>query len=71
MIEELFNAPMSKSPRLLWMEVHGVTVAHDESKRQPFTAMMAGEPASAGYGETEVDALVDLAVKNNLKLWNQ
>ena len=63
------NLPPVKSPRLLWMEKHGIrTNILASSTGQRWIAETSGSNA---YGQTERDALIELALKLNLKLWNQ
>lgn len=71
MNDDLFaNLPPMKSPRLLWMEKHGITVDHKTSTlRESWTAKM-GLVATVSYS-AELDALAELARKLNLKLWNE
>jgi len=64
-MSELFDIPPTKSPRLKWMDEHGVWVFkyHDrfEATARGFTEK----------GQTEHDAVVNLAIKMNIKLWNE
>lgn len=77
----LFTLPESKSPRLLWMEKHGVEISHrpefngeDEDEfgnvLYPFAAL-APRCHERGFGNTQDDALTDWAKKNNVKMWNE
>lgn len=83
---ELFNLPMTLSPRLAWMKEHGITVLDHGTHLKPgaeceltgktlyrFQASMTNWSFEKryGWGDTEVDALVDLAKKAEIKLWNE
>lgn len=83
MIESLFDLPESKSPRLKWQDKHDITVIdtgidHEHGDECDITGnqlyrfwAVMGEGAEECGGHTELDALTDLAIKCNLKLWNQ
>ena len=72
-MSELFdNLPESKSPRLLWMERHGVEVGGPDIDDE-FCAKCL-DPDSFykyAYGHTEDEAIIKLAIKNGWKLWNE
>lgn len=64
------NLPPTKSPRLLWMEKHGITVeSRASSLGQVFVATAGTESAKAT--NSELDALAELARKLGIKLWNE
>lgn len=83
MTDTLFDLPDSPSPRLEWMRRHGVMTeyisddptgefngwcahyADDDPYKSPFPWL------GWGYGENELEALTEFAIKNNLKLWNE
>lgn len=81
--ETLFDIPEQKSPRLLWIEKHGVKIAHypefDGTQEDDMGETMypyfawTGTPsiATSGSGMTADDALTDWARKNHVKLWNE
>lgn len=73
MNDNLFDIPESKSPRLLWMEKHGVWTSKTNfvDFEQPEHAWKAEAAGKIGVGPTEDDAIVDLAKIMNLKLWNE
>lgn len=74
MNDDLFtNLPEVKSPRLLWMEKHGITTRFKVSSEGVtwFAETDEGERMIQAKGATEHDSLVFLAIKLNLKLWNQ
>ena len=76
MTDDLFaNLPEVKSPRLIWMEKHGITTEKRVSSMgQAWIAARnkAGEINQSFISrENEHDAIVGLAIKLNLKLWNQ
>jgi hypothetical protein len=70
MTDDLFaGMPPMKSPRLLWMEKHGITTERKATSQGPvYTASSGGITENA---DNEHDALVALAIRMNLKLWNQ
>lgn len=68
MTDTLFDLPDSPSPRLQWMRRHGVTVEMDSIVFH-YAAKASG--AKAGFGFSELEALTDFAINNNLKLWNE
>lgn len=82
----LFDLPESKSPRLLWMEKHGVKTflsTNMSAEDDPWCAWLkewgneAWEvvekmgDARIGYGRTHDDAVFDLAKKCGIPLWNE
>jgi hypothetical protein len=72
-MSELFNIPDSKSPRLRWMDMHGVWTRKTQfvdfvQEESAWTAEAAGR---IGTGPTEDDAIVDLAKKMKIRLWNE
>lgn len=68
-MSELFDIPESKSPRLIWMEEHEITT-HQGEKWTAYSPLILDEDTT-GTGDTELDAITDLARKLNLKLWNE
>lgn len=74
-MDDLFaNLPEVKSPRLLWMERHGITI------HTAISSIGSGFVAECKCksniplrtkAATEHDALVEMALKLNLKLWNE
>ena len=76
-MNELFKIPETLSPRLQWMRDHDVKTIPDawdsfyERERwAAYTGTIADMP-ELYYGDTEDEAIVDLAKKNNLKLCNE
>lgn len=79
----LFEVPESKSPRLLWVEKNSIKTAvmpeaeADEIGEIPgrWGAMIGvgalKEAGFIGYGNTEEDAILDLAIKLKIPLWNE
>ena len=80
---ELFELPECKSPRLLWMEKHGIEIEHrpefdgtDEDENGdtllPYMAwsILAGLNPP-GHGMTADGALTDWAMKHGVHLWNE
>ena len=74
---ELFDIPETKSPRLLWLEKHGIKVAapakgHGTATNHWMAYQHDGDFISAsGYGMNEDEAIAALAVKLGLRLWNE
>lgn len=65
--DNLFQPPDSPSPRLKWMRRHGVKVFFSDVLGE----YVAYAEMKVGFGDTELEALTDFAIKNNLKLWNE
>lgn len=79
-MNQLFDIPESKSPKLLWMEKHGVKTHQSDLSEDPWIAWLASNESvdglprnmeKCGYGNTKDEAITDLAIKNNLKFWNE
>lgn len=73
-MNELFAIPESKSPRLRWMEKHGIQVETryiDGIERQvAFTTKTINRMvAQAGFGFTAEEACYDFAKRNHLLTW--
>lgn len=85
MSAELFpDADMAKdSPRLAWCKKHGVRLHNAPSMDEPWAAWFSTNVCSknpdgvpldtdlCGFGQTDDDALRDLAVRNDVPLWNE
>ena len=65
MNDNLFDIPETKSPRLIWMDRHGVWTQELNGK------WIATASIFDGRGDTENDAIVNLAKKMVIKLWNE
>lgn len=69
---ELFEISASPSPRLKWIGRHGIWTKHFASttilKDLSWVAMAIGKSAS---GPTEDDAIVALANKMGIRIWNE
>jgi hypothetical protein len=61
----LFDIPESKSPRLIWIEKHGIWLLKSETGYEATAAGLTGK------GQSEDDALVDMAKQMGIKLWNE
>ena len=69
--ELLFDdLPESKSPRLLWMERHGVEAGGPDEDDE-FWARTGDQPSQYAYGQTETEAVIALGIKSGWKLWNE
>jgi len=86
MTDTLFDLPEQKSPRLLWIEKHGIETLHvpyeDESGMDVgwyAWRINDGECLDEvihygheyGFGATEADAITDWSRKNDVRLWNE
>ena len=69
-MNELFNIPEVKSPRLKWLDQHGVWTSkhHPADQGAVWKAEAAGH---VGYGPDEDSAIIELAIKLQLRLWNE
>lgn len=77
---ELFNVPVVKSPRLKWLEKHGVTTRRADhvvsaDEEDDFGHRVHQWTASNGVhmrgGLTENDALAAWALAQGVKMWNE
>lgn len=71
-MSELFDIEESKSPRLAWIEKHQIVTLR--GKPDSWAAWINMRPTidqTIGYGETEDEAVVSLAVKLGIRLWNE
>jgi hypothetical protein len=80
-MSELFDIPESKSPRLLWIEKHGIKIIdsgidYEDCDECEITGNQcfryyasSGDLASGGH--TKDDAIIALALKLQLRLWNE
>jgi hypothetical protein len=76
MTEFLFDVPECKSPKLLWIEQHGIKVQESAHRtRDPLYRWYAyafrRDEFNAAYGSTEEEALAHLAVALGIRLWNE
>jgi hypothetical protein len=83
MSDELFSVPVVKSPRLAWLEKHGVKTKHfpDRAQSEPFDEDEDGDElypwvafAAGGHmhgGVTEDEAVCGLAIRMGWLLWNE
>jgi len=70
--DELLAAPETLSPRLKWMQEHGITVKKTDNPDSPEDqSYCAFGPCTMAAARTEDGAIVRLAQKLNLRLWNQ
>ena len=70
---ELFDLPETKSPRLIWLEKHQIVTLR--GKPDSWAAWLSARSARVeqiiGYGESEDEAIADLAIKLGIRLWNE
>ena len=86
MSDTLFDLPETKSPRLKWMDEKNVSTHFNKDVQAGDEDEFSGEPIrpwaafvgesrfprpDAGFGDTEHEAIVDLAIKKGWKLWNE
>lgn len=82
MSETPFNLPDSPSPRLAWLNKHGVQTEQspkhmigdeDEFGNRVFAwhAMIGDDAQTSVGGDTEQDAICNLAKIKGWKLWNE
>ena len=76
MTDELFEVPEQLSPRLKWMKRHGIYTDHcgQIAKHVSWKAYVLNERGGidlSSYGETEHEAIADLAIRLGIKLWNE
>ena len=73
MEESLFDIPETKSPRLLWMEKHGIQTQQNSAGDWCAwtTAILTKTSINLGSGDTEDEAITQLALKLGIKLWNE
>jgi hypothetical protein len=71
---ELFPLEETLSPRLLWMRNHSIRTYHNPEMSIPWMAICepreADDETKTARADSEDAALVELAKKLNLKLWN-
>ena len=65
-MSDLFDLPESKSPRLQWMEKHGIRSRYCSCAR-----WYAWSGMDDGWGDTEDEAITQLVLKLGIKLWNE
>ena len=69
---ELFDyIPESKSPRLLWMERYGVETGGPDEDDEFWAKAYCAGIERYGYGQTEDEAICNLAKRSGWKLWNE
>lgn len=68
---ELFTIPETKSPRLKWLERHHIKVKECAPTKlgETFAALHGMDVVA--YGGTEDEAIMNAAIKLNLRLWNE
>lgn len=84
---ELFEIEPCLSPRLKWIDKHGLNTAHcdEELLLEPSTPWIAyvgtwtiEKPwdesqlkSDFGFGASEEEAIIDWAIRHKIKLWNE
>ena len=85
MTDTLFDLPESPSPRLKWIAEKQVRTHNHPQSEPPWSAWLPSQDYSStwpccydplqedmvGQGDTEDEAIIALAKKLNLKLWNE
>lgn len=68
----LFDAPEQPSPRLAWMRKHNIHVRRDPEEGEWVASTQGPTGVNYwGFGETEDEAMAELALKRGWKLWNE
>ena len=67
-MNELFQIEETKSPRLKWLDQHGVWIFKPKSPGQQWTATAKG---LEGRGDDDHEAIADLAKQMGELLWNE
>lgn len=81
MNDMLFEVERQDSPRLAWMKKHAIRTHHTPGMEDelPWIAWHGANhgpdgiplnPSRCGYGDTEADAIADLARRIGIHLWN-
>lgn len=72
---DLFHIPESKSPRLKWMEKYNIKTWFTEGLDYPWCAateeMILRCSDKLGTGDTEDEAITNLAKSLGIRLWNE
>ena len=75
MSDTLFDLPESPSPRLKWLRAHKIKTCADAfdayTGEDRWVAYLRDDIGDNEFGDTEDEAIVALAKKLNLKLWNE
>lgn len=66
MSDDLFPTATMLSPRLAWMQKHDITTVRKENGR--WIAVLLEE--LVGSGDTEEEALTDLAIRAGIRHWS-
>lgn len=81
-MNELFDIPEQLSPRLAWIQKHGVQTHHAKHfDHFPWCAWFPANntpcgkapdnPDDCGFGQNQDDALAALARRHDIRLWNE
>jgi len=71
-MSDLFNLPESKSPRLLWLEANRIRVDFHEGEHiAHLPGFFAYNEKAGAFGNTEDEAICELAKRLGLRLWNE
>jgi hypothetical protein len=71
-MNELFEIADSKSPRLRWIDKHGIwTKRYNSPSIHADFAWIAMAPGLSAIGATEDQAIVNLAIQMGIPLWNE
>lgn len=69
-MNELFAIPESRSPRLIWMERHGITIQHNPHlELDPYIAIHNG--SIVGCGSSDEWACWSAAKKMEIPTWHK
>lgn len=75
-MDELFVIPPSKSPKQLWIERHNLNTQEAAELAEPWSCWSGNLSAAidagkVAHGNTEDDAIVQWAIQNHVRLWNE
>jgi hypothetical protein len=70
-MNELFEIPESKSPRIKWMERHHLTAANYTDENNHLRIAVYHGMARIANGDTADEALTAAAKSLNIPLWNE
>ena len=75
-MDELFSLPPTKSPKQKWIERHNLNTSEAPELAEPWSCWAGNlsaalDAGTVAHGNTEEDAIVQWAIQNNVRLWNE